>query len=204
MKIFVFDFDKTLTYKDTLLPFFLFTANKDLWFIPKIIIYILMMCLVKLKFITTYKLKTIGILFFLKNISKNEIDEKAALYAKKIKVNKIYEDYKLSLQSDNKVFIVSASFDIYLKYLFYEDNVTLIASSILFDKVFAIGLKYECYGYEKLKKLNQNNIHRINVLYTDSYSDAPIAKISDEICIVKGDKKKICKSYSDFKKYFNK
>jgi phosphoserine phosphatase len=204
MKIFVFDFDKTLTYKDTLLPFFLFIANKDLCFIPKMVIYILMMCLVKLKFITTYKLKTIGIRFFLKNISENKIDEKAALYAKKIKLNKVYEDYKLALKSDNKVFIISASFDTYLKYLFYEDNVTLIASSILFDKKLAIGLKYECYGYEKIKKLFQNNIYKVNVLYTDSYSDAPIAEISNEICIVKGDNKKYCESYADFKKYFNK
>jgi phosphoserine phosphatase len=156
---------------------------------------------VKLKFLTTGQLKTIGINLFLKNISMNKINEKAALYAKKIKLNKIYyEDYKSSLKSDNWVFVISASFDVYLKHIFNENDVTLIASSIYFDNGFATGLKYECYGDKKIEKLNHNNVYRINVLYTDSYSDTPIAKISDKIYIINGNDKIICNTYTEFKK----
>ena len=70
-KIVVYDFDKTLTYKDTLFGFFKFATKKNILYPYKLSIYVLYMILTKSNFITNSKLKDIGIKLFLTNLDIN-------------------------------------------------------------------------------------------------------------------------------------
>jgi len=60
-EIIVYDFDKTLTYKDTLYGFFKAVANRDIFYFPKLFIYISFMVFAKLGLISNTTLKEYGI-----------------------------------------------------------------------------------------------------------------------------------------------
>ena len=114
-KIVVFDFDKTLTYRDTLIGFFLLN-RKNISYPIKILIYIIVMFLVKFGLLANTHLKQIGIFLFLKGMNKIQLKSLARQYTKKIKFNKLFYEY--DFKSKNKIYIVSASFSEYLKHIF--------------------------------------------------------------------------------------
>lgn len=47
-------------------------------------------------------------------------------------------------------------------------------------------------------------IERIDILYTDSYSDHAFAKIANRTIIANGNNQTICDNIDKFKRYFNK
>jgi phosphoglycolate phosphatase-like HAD superfamily hydrolase len=101
--VIAFDFDGTLTDKDTLLGFFV--QFKTRFKIVKIILYLMAMIITKLKIISNTRLKAIGVLFFLKEKSKSEIETIGEAYARTIKLNNVYYQYYTKLHT---VWIISA------------------------------------------------------------------------------------------------
>ena len=200
-KIIVFDFDKTLTYNDTLLGFYICASRKTLLFYIKLCFYFILMIFAKLNWISNNKLKALGIFIFLKNKSKTEIDEIATTYANKLKFNKLFNDY--SFDKYQNIYIVSASFEVYLSKLF-PDNVKIIGSKIQYKNDLVHSLKFNCYKKSKVEALANDGVHKISVFYTDSYSDYPLANISEKTVIVKGDKLHHCLNINDFKMFFSK
>ena len=191
----VYDFDKTLTYKDTLLDFFLeFSKNPF-----KILFYFLLMVFAKLKLISNDSLKKWGVKLFLKGVSKEKLEQKAEDYAKKIKTNTVYKE----IDFKNRVLIVSASFEEYLKPLF-PANVQIVASKLEYENNKVKGLLFNCYSKNKKTALKQLNILKINTLFTDSYSDVSLAEISEKTVVVKGDKIFVCNNLAEYKGCFNK
>ena len=200
-KIIVFDFDKTLTYSDTLFGFFQFLGKKNYAYPLKVLLYFFVMVLTKLKVFSNTNLKQIGINIFLKGILKQDLNSSAEDYSKTIKLNNLYDEFDFI--SKNSIYVVSASFTNYLRPLFPK-NVTVFGSEFLFKNERIIGLSFNCFGFNKAKILVNNGVNKIDLLYTDSYSDLSLAKIARKIIIISRDKSFECNDIETFKSYFSK
>ena len=200
-KIIVFDFDKTLTYHDTLFGFFLICCRKNFLLPLKVSVYFLLMTLAKLNLISNSKLKELGVFLFLKGKDAESVENFSKIYSKRLKFNNLFNQY--NFKKDKKVYIISASFDVYLRKIF-PDNVIVIGSQIEYSSGMVSGLKYNCYKDEKFKALSKKGVNKIDEFYTDSYSDFSLAKISKKIIIVNRDKLFYCKDIHEFNTYFKK
>lgn len=198
----VFDFDKTLTYNDTLLDFYKMSTSKTLTYPLKRFIYFCVMVLHKLKLISNNSLKHIGVILFLKNLTLEQIDTASTFYYSQIKFNKLYRQFNFN-DPRKKIIVISGSFECYLKKIF-PPNVMVLASQIEFKNNKVCGVKINCFGSQKATILADNGVYKINRLYTDSYFDYQLAEISNEIIIVKNDEYKTCNNLNEFKEYFRK
>lgn len=200
-QVIVYDFDKTLTYKDTLFGFFKHAAKKDVFYPAKLFIYMSYMVNTKLGIASNDRLKSIGIKMFLHNLDLSELEKKFESYHETIKFNKIFDD--LSFHKDADYYIVSASFEEYLKPIFPK-TITVLGSKINYKNNKAKDLGYNCYKENKVSSLKNENIEKIDILYTDSYSDYALAEIAEKIIIIKDDEETVCNNIDEFKRYFNK
>ena len=155
------------------------------------------MILYKFRVISNSTLKRIGVYLFLRNQSLSILTEKSLDFIKKIKFNELFKSYDFNNPSE-EIYIVSASFEIYLR-LIFQDSVKIIGSKLITKEGVVQSVGVNCFGEKKVELLNNENIKRIDKLYTDSLSDLPLAKISSSITIVSGDSFKKCNNYSDFK-----
>ena len=200
-KIIVFDFDKTLTKEDTLFGFFVFAGNKDFYFYFKVIYYVFLMILTKVKWLENRKLKSKGIKLFLSKLNKETLNFKFKNYHKKIQFNSLYSD--LEYDEDTKYYVLSASFQEYIHPIF-PNFVTVFGSTIKYKNDVANDLLINCYKENKVRLLKENNIEVVDTFYTDSISDFEVAKMAKEIIIVKGDSFIRCSNIEDFINYLKK
>lgn len=176
----VFDFDKTLTYRDTLFGFYRTVAEGDPLFLFKRILLIGAGVLYKIGIIKNRTLKRIGIYLFLKGITRDELETAAQKYSEKIELNDIYLNHYQ--KTDGEKWIVSASPEIYLRHLFPGDHVAGTTFTYCGNKV--MGLKTNMFGQEKKKFLRKKGITRIHRLYTDSIADKWLMEISENVYVV--------------------
>lgn len=195
-KTVVFDFDRTLSKKDTNLAFFYFFAKKQKYGSLKLIIYFLYKIIQKFRVISNESLKNIGLSLFVRPLTYENYLELCKLFAKDIEinkeVNKRYDEYCLA---NENVIILTASIKEYVEFLFPEAKV--LGSEIIFNEK-GTYLSFHCYGENKLYALNKNNIFQIDDVYTDSLSDLPLVRISKKIFLVKSGIIYTCRSTSDF------
>lgn len=199
--IIVFDFDKTLSYSDTLFGFFSSASKKNITYPFKVFIYVFTMILAKFKVLSNTELKRVGIALFLKGMSQSQLKVEALNYSKKIKLNTLYKEF--DFLSKDTIYIVSASFIDYLRPLF-PSNVRVLGSQLMFQEETVVGLKENCFKAKKVDALSKEGVEVIDVTYTDSYSDVSLAAISKKTIIVNGDKMHECENTSAFNAYFNK
>ena len=178
-KIIVFDFDKTLTCDDTLYGFFCEFNQKFKWI--NSLVFRVVQILTKIGVITNSRMKDIGLRMFLKNARDSEIETFAEVYAKKIRFSKIKE--RLDAIDDAKVLVVTASFECYVRHCFNQ-NIIVIGSRIKRCNG-VVGLGFNCYGESKVKALEAIGVAKVDEFYTDSYSDMPLAEISNIVYYVK-------------------
>ena len=181
--IVVFDFDKTLTCKDTLFGFYRVCSRKDIAKLVKFLIYAILMVAHKLKFVSNENLKWMGVIVFLRGKSREHITKCANEYSNRIRLSPVYHT---EVKRYSNPYIISASFVDYLIPLF--PAATVFGSEIEFDDNKVKSLKKNCYGKDKPQVLEEIGIDHIDILYTDSISDLPLAKISKKIKLVKGDR----------------
>jgi phosphoserine phosphatase len=191
--IVVFDFDRTLTYRDTLLGFYVACSRKDAARFIKLAFYLILMAAHKFKVVSNHRLKQCGVHLFLKGKSKEFINECAEVYSGKISLNMVHAT---EFGKYKKPYVISASFAEYLKPLFPE--ATIICSEIEFNNNNVKCLKKNCHGVAKYQIVSDMGIRHIDKLYTDSASDLPLARISGEIYLVKGDRIIKCQNLQDF------
>ena len=199
-KVIVFDFDKTLTYRDTLFEFYIFSSKKDINFFFKCLFYFTLMILFKLQIISNDYLKFKGFNLFLRGFKIEDIESKAKKFVSNIKFNNLYKSYNFNNENE-RIIIISASYEVYLKYIF-PDNVEIIGTTFISKNGIAEEFKFNCYSVNKNLILRDNGINNIAYFYTDSYSDKSLAEISNEIVIVNKDKLIKCKDINDFNLYF--
>tara|TARA_B100000886_G_scaffold340459_1_gene310183 strand:+ start:2004 stop:2618 length:615 start_codon:yes stop_codon:yes gene_type:complete len=200
--IVVFDFDKTLTYSDTLLDFYIHVSKKNFKFLIKLSLYICLMILFKLKIISNDYLKIKGFNLFLKGLKDDYIESKSKNFASKIDYNHLFKTFNFD-KKDEKVIIISASYEVYLKFIFSK-NIKVFGSKFISVDGVASEFSFNCYSTNKNYILKKNGFKKIRTFYTDSYSDLSLAKISKQIIIVNNDKLYICKDINEFNFYFNK
>lgn len=181
----IFDFDKTLTNKDTLFGFYSEVDGTNPLFPIKRLGLILTAVIHKVGIISNTQLKSVGVFLFLRNKNRNEILEKANEYAETIKLNSIYNDHFLREPKANRM-VISGSLEIYLRPLFHGERIIGTTLSYKNDKV--VGLKRNMFGKQKVEALYSDEIYNIERLYTDSYSDRFLMEISDKVEFVKKNK----------------
>ena len=198
-KLIIFNFDKTLTYKDTIRGFYFFAAKKNLSFPFKLLWFYFLVAKRKLKLISLTDLNYNAIKLFLAGYNKNKLDAIGKNYIKRIIFNEIYySDYaSISKNEENQVIVTSASFGIYLKHIGFKH---LLATELEYENDRPVGLKFHNHSANKVKKLNEIGITVVDVLYTDSISDLPLARIAKQIILVRGNKKIVCNSVDEFLK----
>lgn len=184
----VFDFDKTLTDKDTLVGFYR-ESSSGFMFRLKYPVLLISAILFKTGIISNDTLKRIGVGLFLKGYKKSDLQKIASRYSSKIKLNNIYHNEFLKY-SPERVIIISASFEDYLKPLFPDYKV--IGSTLKYDGSTLVGLSVNMYAERKKYWLNEQNIDRVDIFYTDSFTDRPVMDISNDVYLVEdGQKRKL-------------
>jgi HAD superfamily phosphoserine phosphatase-like hydrolase len=195
-KVIVFDFDKTLTLRDTNWGYFKFAGKQQHLYTVRLIIYLGFLVLRKLKLISNIKLKNIGLSLFLSKKSEKDVLMISEEYAKTIEINNIVKDILKSYHKAGiRVVIATASLTAYVKPIFPE--IEVVGSELEYTNK-QIRLKNHCYKQNKVEFLQNIGIKTIDVLYTDSISDLPLAAISEEINLVKKSEIVQCNSVDDF------
>lgn len=176
----VYDFDKTIYDGDSSIDFYAYNLSKS-WVIALLWPSQLMVgVLYKLKLIDKTLMKQIFYAYFrfIPNIDKR-LD--GFWKANRSKIKAFYATTK---KEDD--IIVSASPEFMLEPICRELGVRLIASRV--DKRNGVYTGKNCFGEEKVKrfrKLYPDAV--IEVFYSDSLSDSPMAKIANEAVFVVGE-----------------
>ena len=175
----IYDFDGTIYDGDSSVDFFKFCLkkNKRIYFlIPKISFYC-MLYLLKIKSKEAFKSKFFSFVKYFDNIDK-EIDLFWMDNDKKIK------DFYFKTKKNNDI-IISASPEFLLKPISKKLNFKLIATKV--DKKTGMLMSNNCYGKEKVKRLNELGISKCKKFYSDSLSDIYLMEIAEEAFIVNKD-----------------
>ena len=178
--VIVFDFDKTLTNKDTLFGFYRMIDGQNPLFRLKQILLIGAAAFYKSGFITNDILKKIGISLFLKGKTRGQLETVAEIYASQIDLNDVYYDHYRNSAGDK--WIISASPEVYLKHVFPGGKV--VGTTLKFHGERVAGLGVNMFGREKKRFLERISVHNINALYTDSMTDEDLAEIAERVYIV--------------------
>lgn len=188
MKIAFFDFDGTITSKDSLIDFIRFAVG-DIRFLFGFLLLSPILILFKLKIIPNYKAKEIIISYFFKGIS-SEVFEKIAKKYSLEKINLIVRPLALKRikwhkKQGNTVVVVSASIESWLEPWCKKNNLLLLSTKLKIENYKITGklLTKNCYGQEKV-----NRIHKAFTLedytyiyvYGDSRGDLEMLRIANE------------------------
>jgi phosphoserine phosphatase len=179
----VFDLDGTLVNKDTFRSFLLFVGKRRFNifnFILRKFQLDIISIFYKLGLISNDRLKFKGVALFLLDISYDELDIYCLQFTKSVTFNHIY--YNI-FKFERDCVVVTASFDVYVKYLL--PDIPIICSCLKFDSNVVKGMDFNCYGENKLKALKNLGEISISKFFTDSYSDQPLISNSSTTFIVK-------------------
>jgi phosphatidylglycerophosphatase C len=188
MKIAFFDFDGTITKKDSFIEFIKFAVGKKK-FIKGLIILSPILILYKLKIISNYKAKQKVISYFFKGYNKSQFQNIAKEFSLKI-IDKIIkpemlEKIKWHKLQGHKIIIVSASLECYLKPWCDKNDLDIIATKLEFkNNIFTGNLETKnCYGKEKVNRIKQKyDLNQFNYIYAygDSKGDKEMLSIANK------------------------
>ena len=186
-KLYLFDFDGTLTYKDTM---FLYLKFYDpLKFNFQFIKHVPLFILLKLKLANAEKVKKSFISSILKGQRKSRIEEKTKkffenYYPEIIRENAL-EFIKNRNSENTESYIVSASLDIWVKPFAEKLGMNLLATRAEFrDDIFTGNfLGRNCNGTEKVSRIKEaidgKKFDKI-IAFGDTSGDRPMMDFADE------------------------
>lgn len=178
----VFDFDKTLTNKDTLFGFYkTASSNGPLLFGCKRAVLLLVAVLYKGRIVSNTSLKRVGVFLFLRGKTKDAISQAARSYCDHIQLNDLYETVYLQTAAKDRL-IISASMIDYLNIVFPGEQV--YGSTLRFRDDKVSGLLKNMYGKNKLEALRDAGISGLEAVYTDSNSDSPLIELAEHAYLV--------------------
>lgn len=182
-----FDFDKTLTYQDSLLGFFREVSPSTIAFRLRWVPFLAVAVLHKLKLASNDQLKAAGVALFLKGKGREEIHAAAQRYATKIKYNDLYRRLPEVTAKATTVIIVTASFEEYVGVIFPQAPYSVIGARLAWQNDRVVGLERNCYAAQKVDALEQIGITSVDEFYTDSESDRPVMNLAQRVFMVDGD-----------------
>lgn len=184
----LFDFDGTITFKDTFLEFIKFTHGKARFYAGFSILFPFLL-LYKLGIIPNYKAKEIVLSWYYKNKSILYLEEQGKAFAKEklpqlirpLALKKIQE-YK---NQNAEIVIVSASIKEWLSAWCQETQIPLICTELETKNSLITG-KLEtpnCYGSEKVRRIKKEyQLHDFEniIAFGDSKGDSEMLAIANE------------------------
>lgn len=196
----IYDFDDTIYDGDSSIDFFKYSIKKNkkvLLTIPSIL-FAFVLYMLKIKEKEYFKSKFFSFVKYFDNIEKVVDDFWKGNYYK-------IKEFYIKCHKDTDI-IISASPEFLLKPVSKKYKFKLVGSKV---NVKTGKFEKNCYGEEKVKRLNKLGYKNCNKFYSDSLSDLPLKNISKEAYIVKGNniinwvdykeskKKKIIKLFLD-------
>lgn len=176
----VFDFDKTLINPDTTLGFFLF---ERFWLVQWLIFlhYGILAVVRRLGLFTTAQVKLRLLNIWCGRETENSLEIRGKKYAKTLKMNGLLQVLHSAVISKQcKVWVVSASLDIWVKPLFNSMELSVLASKIFKDGLGKWQFGLHCYGDEKASQLLALGIKQLSKVYTDGMGDSAMVAMSEE------------------------
>lgn len=181
-----FDFDGTVTTKDTMLNFLKFLVGKRKYYYKMLILTPVFTAL-KVKFITNHQAKEIMLRYFIGGKKENEIQHSGIIFCRNILPSLIrvraLEAIKVHQSNMVEVVIVSASAEYWLKNWCDEYGLKLIATRLsvvngnLTGKINGIN----CYGIEKVERIRSTfNLDKYENIfcYGDTEGDLPMLSLA--------------------------
>lgn len=190
MKVYAFDFDGTITKRDTLIEFIRY-AKGNLRFLAVFLLFSPVLVLMKLHLYPNYKAKQKLFSLFFKGMKIDDFDSICRQFA--IDNGKLLREKALSeiadaLKECAPILIVSASIDNWIRPFFddYEGNkITVLGTKIETANGLITGrfISKNCYGEEKVKRIkdvfpNRNEYYLI--AFGDSRGDKEMLEYADE------------------------
>lgn len=185
----VFDFDGTITRKDTLLEFIKFSKGKRQFYFGFFLFSPLLVAM-KLKLYPNWKAKQKLFSYFYKSISIKLFDEwgnRFSFEIDKIVRPKAMETIKLHKENSDKIVIISASIENWIKPWAEKTDVEIVfATKIETDKNGLLSGRFltkNCYGQEKVNRLLEMFPDRKDykfIAYGDSRGDKELINFADE------------------------
>jgi phosphoserine phosphatase len=176
----VFDFDRTLTNPDTTLGFFLF---EQLW-AKKVLVffhYLLLAFMQRMGLIAVEKVKLRLLNCWHSDKSIQELSEKGIRYAKTLKLSKLDRILCEELmRKNNRVWIATASLDIWVEPLFASFDVEVLSSTIHKNSRGQWVFVTHCYADAKANALKLKGVLVLDRVYTDGFSDAALVNMGAE------------------------
>ena len=184
-KILAFDFDGTLTTRDTLLAFIRY-AKGTRAFLWGFLRHAHLLVLMKLRLYPNWKAKQCIFSYFFKGTSLDDFDALCRQFAADNRHLLRLEGIKTLLKAEAdgaKVLIVSASIDNWVQHFFRD--VTIIGTQIEVSDGYLTGrfLTPNCYGEEKVRRLLELYPDRSMyylIAYGDSRGDKELLAFADE------------------------
>jgi len=188
MRLVIFDFDGTLTKKDSLGEFLRYYYKKNIYF-KKLLRFLPFFILYKLKILKNDIAKEKLITIFFKDENEFTFKQKAREFALN-KINsflnkKVYNEFCKHKKNNDEVIIISASFKCWIDEWAKKEQVKSI-STILEIKNHKLTGKFKtknCYGIEKVNRLKKEvDISKYSeiISYGDSDGDRYIFEISNK------------------------
>lgn len=179
MKLSLFDFDGTITTKDTFVEFIKFYKGPIKFWFGFILLSPLIIAF-KIKLIPNWKAKELVLIYFFKNTPFKEFEETCSKFNELIIPQlirpKALEEIKLHQKENRTIWIVSASPELWIKDWATKYNIQLIGTKLETINGLITGkLKgNNCYGPEKavrIKKVIQLDDFNFIEAYGDSSGD---------------------------------
>jgi len=187
MKIVLFDFDGTLTKRDSLFAFIEHARGKTTFWIG---LFILLPWLVlhKLGILSSQKTKERVLTYFFKGMKITAFDKLCASFA--IKIDHLIrpqaiKKIKYYNQQNTRLVIVSASIENWIKPWATQQNLTVIATKleVIDEKITGRIYGKNCNGIEKVNRI-KNDIDLAHfdtiIAYGDTPGDLPMLKLATE------------------------
>ena len=158
-KVYAFDFDGTLTTKDTLLEFIRFTRGNTA-FLFGFLLFSPLLVLMKLKLYPNWKTKQQVFSWFFKGMLIDDFKHlctEFALHNKQLLRPKGMKAIKKAIEEGSQVVIISASIDNWVRPFFDEmgNNIIVVGTKIEVNNNHLTGkfTTNNCYGVEKVRRL---------------------------------------------------
>lgn len=186
-KIVAFDFDGTLTTKDTLLVFIRFAqGSKDFWL--GFLRFAHLLVLMKLGLYPNWKAKQKVFAHFFEGMRIEDFNEFCLRFAQDhqhLLRPKGIEALHQALSDGAEVMIVSASIDNWVKPFFENQSIQILGTQIEVKDGLLTGrfLSKNCYGQEKVDRIQAIYPHREDyhlTAYGDSRGDKELLAFADE------------------------
>jgi len=187
MRLALFDFDGTLTTKDSLEEFIIFAVGKRHYYF-KLLIFVPVYILYRLKLLHNSIAKELLLRLYFNGMDESEFKKVALEFSQDgleaiIREN-IYQKFLEHIKNGDRVVIVSASMQCWLKPWSDKHHVELLSTELEFkDGKFSGHFKTKnCYGKEKLNRVKEYlKLEDYEEIFTygDSSGDDYILEIAD-------------------------